>query len=109
MPQGGNLDREYIQPVVEIVAKQTLRHHLFQIPVRCCYQTEVCANRSTASESLKFVLLQSPQEFRLELKREIADFVKKKSSPVCQLKTADILRDCPGKSAPLIAKKFTLQ
>ena len=65
--------------------------------------------RTVAAESLEFLLLQDAQQFRLQLQRYVADFVKKQRTSVGQLEPPRLLRDSAGKCTFFVAKQLTLQ
>jgi len=45
------------------------------------------------AQPLELLLLQHPQKLRLQLKRNIADFIQKECAAVGRLEAADLLRD----------------
>ena len=63
-------DREHLQPVVEIAAEKLIAHHLGQIPVGCRHQPDVDGDGARAAQPLKRLLLQSPQQFGLQIQAE---------------------------------------
>ena len=65
--------------------------------------------RPRAAQPLEFPLLQNAQEFRLQLQRDIADFIQKQRTLVCQLEPANLLSDRTGEGAALVAKKFAFE
>src|SRR5882762_4438168 len=107
--QRGNADGKNIQPVVEVASELSIRHHLFQITISCRHQSRVNALRSRAAHPLVSALLQCAQEFRLEFKGHVTDFVKKQGAAVCQLKPAHLLCVCTCERAALVSEEFTLK
>lgn len=79
--QRWNHDRKNVEPKIQILAKLSLRHHLRQIPVGCGDQTHIDALRPGAAQAFEFLFLQHPQELRLELGRNVTDFVEKSVPP----------------------------
>ena len=65
--------------------------------------------RLRAAQALEFPLLQHAQEFRLQIQRDIADFVQKQCALVGQFQPAGLLGHRPGEGAALMPKKFALQ
>ena len=59
------MDREDVQPVVEIAAKLAIGDHLFKIAVGGGDQAHVGVNQLIAAETLELLLLQHAQQFRL--------------------------------------------
>ena len=84
-PQGRNGNGEDIQAVIEVAAKLLLQDHFFQVAMRRGDNANVHFLRPRAAQPLEFPLLQNAQQFRLQLERDIADFVQKQRTLVCQL------------------------
>ena len=102
--------RAAITEVFSAKAKSLARgNHLFKIAVRRSYEAKINFLRIRASQSFEFLLLQCPQQLRLDFNRNVADFVKKQRALVGQFESADFLGDGARKSALLVAKQFALQ
>src|SRR2546422_11582084 len=71
----GNLDREYVQPVVEVRAKCPVCNGGFQIAISCRYYADIDFNGLSAADALEFTFLQHPQECNVSVKRQLGDFV----------------------------------
>ena len=54
-------------------------------------------------------LLQSPEQFRLQIQGNVAHLVQKQSPPVRHLKTADLLRQGAGKGPSLVAEQLAFE
>src|SRR5712691_1670159 len=65
--------------------------------------------RTAASQTLKLLLLQDPQQLRLQGQRNISYFIEEQCPPVSHFETANFLRDRSGESALLVPKQFALQ
>ena len=59
--QRRQLDRKYVQPIVEIASKLTLGNHLRQVPVCRRNEPDVCFDGAGRSESLEFTFLEGAQ------------------------------------------------
>src|SRR5262249_8107926 len=108
-PQRWNANREHIQSIIQILTKLLLVHHLFQIAISRSYQTHINILRPRAANSFVGVFLNGTQEFRLQLERQVANFVEKQRATIRQLKTARSLRVSAGEGAALVAEKFALK
>ena len=64
---------------------------------------------AVAAESLKFLLLQDAQQFRLKFQRDVADFVQKQGALVRKFEAADFLSDRSGKCSLFMPEQFALQ
>jgi hypothetical protein len=62
----------------------------------CGHYADVDSLRPSASQALKFPLLQDAEELWLQLERDIADFIQEQRALMCYLKPADLLCDCAG-------------
>ena len=54
----GNLDREYVQPVVEVRAKGPVCNGGFQIAISCRYYADIDFNGLRAADAFEFTFLQ---------------------------------------------------
>src|SRR3981081_2634210 len=102
----GNLDREYIQPVVEVRAKCTVSNGGFQIAIRCSYYADINLDGLRAADAFEFTFLQHPQECNLSVQRHLADFVEENGSSVRQFKSTEAALHRPGERALFVAKEF---
>jgi hypothetical protein len=62
LPQGREVDRNYIQPVVQVRAELFVRHKLPEILIGGCHHSYIDANRLAATQSFELLFLQSAQE-----------------------------------------------
>src|SRR5437016_3313637 len=117
--QGGNvlgplaerrgLDREHVQPVVEIVPEPLLLHHPKEVAVRRGDEADVDLDRLRTADPLELLLLQDAQQLRLELERDLADLVEEQRAAVGHLEAADLLGDGAGEGAPLVPEELALE
>ena len=64
-----------------------------------------CLRRAHALELSR---LQHPQEFCLELERQLSDLVEEKRRPIGQLEPADLARDRAGEGSSFVAEELAL-
>ena len=74
-----------------------------------CHDAHVDFLRPRASQALEFPLLQDTKKLRLQLERDVADFIQEQRTLMCQLKPADLLCDRTGERSPLMAKQFAFE
>ena len=86
-----------------------IRNHLLQVPVSRRHEPHVHFLCLCVAEALEFTLLESAQELRLQLERNIAHLVQKQRPLVGKLETADLLGDGARKGASLMSKKLALE
>src|SRR5690348_3063275 len=73
------------------------------------YDPDIHVLGPRAAQPLELPLLQDAQELRLQLQRNIANFIQKQRSLIRQLDPANLLSDGAGKGAALVAKQFTFE
>ena len=79
---GGIDDGKHVQPVVQIAAELFFRDHRDEVAIRRGDQPDVHADRSRAAQPLELLFLQHPQQLRLQLQRNVADFVEEQRAAV---------------------------
>src|SRR6185437_7768828 len=93
-----NIKLELSQAVIQIVAKSALRNEFFQVPVRCCYHSNVNIDFLIAAQPVVGCTIQHPQQLHLDLHIKVTDFIEKKCSFVCQLKETLLVESAPLKA-----------
>src|ERR1700745_93469 len=63
----------------------------------------------TAAQTLKLLLLQDPQQLRLQGKGNIAYFIQEQCPCVCHFETAHFLCESSGESSLLMSEEFAFQ
>src|SRR5437660_4848564 len=103
------MDREHVQPVVEIVPEPLLFHHPKEVAVRRGDEAHVDLDGLRTADPLELLLLQDAQQLRLELERDLADLVEEQRAAVGHLEAADLLGDGAGEGAPLVPEELALE
>ena len=67
----------HVQTIVQIFAKTALGDHLFQISVRCGDDPNVHFDGALFTKRLNLSFLSKTEQFRLQVERQVADFVEK--------------------------------
>src|SRR5215469_893386 len=109
LPQGRNLDRENVEPVEKILTKLVLPNHGSEIAMRRGNQPHVYLDRLRASETLELLLLDCPQQFRLEFQADIPDLIQKERAPVRQFKSAFSLDQSSSERPLLMTEQFAFE
>jgi hypothetical protein len=109
LAQPRNMDGENIQSIVEVAAKLFLQDHSFQVAMSRGHNPHVDFLRPRASQALKFPLLQDTKKLRLQLERDVANFIQEERALICKLEPADLLCDRTGERSPLMPKQFALE
>ena len=103
------MDREHVEPVVEIAAEFPVDNHLLEIAVGGGDQSNVGLNQLVAPQTFELLLLEDAQQFGLQFQRHIAHFIEEQGAFVRQFEAADTLGAGPGKRAAFVAEQIALQ
>src|SRR5262249_12673281 len=109
LAQRWHVDREDVQPIVEVVAEAVLVDHPEESAVGRRDHPNVHLDGPRAAEVLEFLLLEDPQKLRLELEGNLADLVEEERPAVRHLEAAELLSDRPGERAALVTEELALE
>src|SRR5690606_31976939 len=98
------LDREDVEPDVEVFAEEPRLDLLLEIPIGGADDPHVHRDLGLTAEAAELFLLQYPQEFRLQLDGELAHLVEKERTAVRQLEAAEAALVGPGEGPLLVAE-----
>src|SRR6187401_3029363 len=70
------MDADHAKPVIEIFAEFTLRHPLLEVCVGRSEHSDVHGLWTRFPDGHDFALFQEAKEFRLDVERQVADFVE---------------------------------
>src|SRR5262249_9676256 len=101
-----HLDRNDIEPVVQVFSELAGRHHRRKIPVGRRDEPDVDAERPSAAEAFELVLLQHAQNLCLRARAPVADFVEEQRASVRLFEAADALLVGAGERALLVAEQL---
>ena len=65
--------------------------------------------RTATSQTLKLLLLQNPQQLRLQSQGQISDFIQKEGPCIGHFEAANFLNDSPSEGAFLVSEEFAFQ
>src|SRR3989338_8562058 len=80
LPQRGNGNAEDLKAIVKILAKAPFFHHLLEVPVGSCHNSDINLSGFYRAHRLNLPLLNRAQEFNLKSRCNIADLIQKKRS-----------------------------
>ena len=80
LAQGWNREGEHAQAIIEVTAELSRVNHFGEVAIRRCQESHIYGNRTRSADTFELLLLQRPQNFRLEFQREIAYLIQKKST-----------------------------
>ena len=108
LSQGGHANLQDIQPVVEIFAKPAILDCLLQVDMGGGKNPDIDGDRPTAPDALDVLFLKKAQQIRLQLQRQIADFIQQQRSAVGSLDSPHLALMGPGEGALLVAEQLRL-
>src|SRR6266404_7758745 len=75
----------------------------------CRHQTDVDTVRPATSQTFELLLLQHPQQFRLQRQRNISYLIEEQCPFVGHFETPNFLRESSGESALFVAEEFAFE
>ena len=109
LPQGRHRQLDHVQPVVEVAAEGSLRHHILKIFIGRRQHPHVHPGGFGASHSLELPFLKHPQQFDLKMLGQFPDLIEKDGAAIRRFKQAGFLRHCAGKSTAHVAEQLAFQ
>src|SRR5438132_886323 len=109
LAQRRDVDGKDVQAVVEVFAEALLLDQPSEVAVRRGDQADVDLDRPGAADTLELLLLEDPEELRLELEGDLADLVEEERAAMGHLEASDLLCDGPGEGAALVAEELALE
>src|SRR5205823_14980860 len=103
-----DVDRHYVQSIVQIFAESPRCNFRLEILVRCSDDTNVDGNRFRAPDARDDVVLQNPKNLRLCGETHVPDLVEKKRSVICLLEFSGAVLGGTCEGSFHVAKQFTL-
>ena len=107
--QRRQFDRENVKPIKQIFPEFSLANNLCKIAVSRGNDPNIDMNGPGASQALKLLLLQHPQQFRLQFERNVSDLVQKERASMGQFESPLFLHERTGERALLVSEQFALQ
>ena len=109
LAQRRHLQRKYIQPVEEVLAKTPAEYGRLQIAMGRGNDAHVTADGAVAADALEAPFLQHTQQFHLHLQAHVADLVEKQGAALRELEAADPRRQRAGEGTLFMAEQLALQ
>ena len=103
------MDRENVEPVVQVFPEIALTDQFAQVLVRCGDDLGIDFDGLTASHPCKFALLKNSEKLGLEILSEGGDLIQEHDPIHRKFEFADHLLVRSGEGPLLVAEKFTLQ
>ena len=103
-PQGRQDNGNDIQTVIQIITESAVLDHILQMTVGGGDNPHIHMDGFFAAYTVKFLLLQHPQEFDLHFLVHFADFVEKYRAVISQFKFPQLAFHRAGESALFMAE-----
>ncbi len=102
-------DGKHIEAVIKIHSEQLLGDQRREILIGCGHHAHIDATRIRAAQPFEFLLLQNPQQLRLQFERNIADFIQEQRAAVRRLETAHLLRHRAREGALFMTEELAFE
>src|SRR5207247_8349384 len=109
LAQRRQINRDHLQPKVEIFAETFLFNGFLQILVRRRQDAHIRFQDFVPADAAVFIVLENAEQFCLQLQGNVRHLVQKKSSSLRQLEFAEAPVQRPGESAFFVTEKLTFQ
>ena len=107
--QPRQVDRDHLQPVVQVAAERAGRDRVFQVAVGGRQDAHVDLNRLVRADAGDLAAFQHAQQLDLRGQRHVADFVQKQRAAVGVLELAHAIGRGVGKRPAHVAEQLALQ
>src|SRR6478609_19348 len=102
LTQGGDIDRDNVEPIIKIFTKASLFERLTEVNVRGRHDSHVDITSGVRSQTLELSLLQNAQQLDLNITGDVPYFVEKDGSVIGLLEFAGLGRVSAGESSFLV-------
>src|SRR3954452_21172983 len=82
LSERSNIDRDYVQSVVQVFAKSPLLQSFSQVHIRSGHDSNVNIAGKIRPEPLKLLFLENPEQLHLNVGGHIANLVEENGAPV---------------------------
>src|SRR5260221_5441070 len=107
--QRWQINRENIQPIVQVFPEFTILSHLFQVLVGRSDDTNVDSRCARAADCLKLTFLQDAEHLRLNLQWHVSNFIEEQSAAIGQREAADMRVDGTRKGSAFVPEQLAFK
>ena len=104
--QGGDVDRDGVQPVIQILAETAFFDSQRQVDIGGSHNSDVGFHHLAAANADKLAVFEHTQQSRLGREGQFADFIQEKRAFVGNFKIAFALANGTGECTFLVTKQF---
>src|SRR5882724_10372679 len=98
-----------IQPIEQIIAEFLFSNQFGEVRVSRSHDAHRYTKGARAAQPFEFLLLKHTQQFRLQFKRNVLDFIQKDCSLVGQFESSDAPITRSSKRTFLVSEEFAFQ
>src|SRR5580658_7056201 len=109
LAQGRRIQRDYVQAMIQILAKAPLSHVIGQIAIRGGNDADIERMWMCSAHPLKFALLEYAEQLGLQAHGQLAHFIQEDRAALGKLEAAPLKRNSPSECALLMAEKLALK
>ena len=109
LAQGRQAQADHIQSVKQVFAEKSVLDALLQVLVCRGDHARIRFDRVVAAHPVKVTIAENAQQTRLQVKRHVTDFIKKKRAALGLLKAAPAHGLGTGKGAAFVTKQLALE
>ena len=106
LAQRGQAQVHDVQAIEQVFAERAVLHRFGEIAVRGGDDADIDLDRLGAADAVDLALLDGAQQFGLQARIHLADFVEQQRAAIGFLELADAARDGAGERALLVAEQF---
>ncbi len=107
--QRRDLERDHVEPIVEVFAEAALTNHLLEVPVRRRDDPHVHLAVFGGAHREEHPLLEHAQELHLERGRHVAYLVHEEGPTIGHLEEARLVAHRAGECAPAMTEELALE
>src|SRR5262245_39670062 len=104
-----NVNPDYVQAVIEVLAEFPLLDALLEVRVGRREHPHIYGLRTRLANRHHLALLEKPQQFRLDIEREVADLIEKQRAAHRCPDEPLLIRDGTGEAATSMAEQLAIR
>src|SRR5205807_4164789 len=102
-------ERDDVETIVEVLTKCALTDGFFEVSVGRGNQSDINLERARPTDALELSLLKHAQQFGLQERRHLADFIQKERAAVGHFELAFLLYERSRECAFLVSEEFRFE
>ena len=108
LAQGRHVNPNHAEAIVEVLAEFALGDTLFEVGVGGREHADIHRLRTVLTDRHDLALLQEPQQFRLHVERQVADFIEEQGAAGGGANQARLVGDGPGEGPTTVTEQLAV-